>query len=142
MMLQSKSGCSLPLQIILYVEEVYSWVYFLLEMFLYIIRGSFLSYPPSSLNIELAGLFFFAVVQIIRVFIGSIGNKTERADILIWGIILLIPSIFGGVFFIRLQVYVLFADIVLNIILLVFMIIDFFLMIITIISLKKLEKIQ
>lgn len=111
MLLQSKSGCSLPLQIILYVEEVYSWVYFLLEMFLYIIRGSFLSYPPDALNLELAGLFFFAVVQIIRVFIGilnigSIGNKTERADILIWGIILLIPSIFGGVFFIRLQVYV------------------------------------
>ena len=106
-----KSGCSLPLQIILYVENVYSWVYFLLEMLLYTFRGSYLVYPPSSISLELAGLFFFGIVQLLRVYIGniyigSIGNKTERPDILIWALILLLPSIFGGIFFIRLQVYV------------------------------------
>lgn len=106
-----KPATSLPLQIVLYIEEVYSWVYFLLEGFLFIFRGKFLMYPPNALNMELAGLFFFAVVQLIRVFLGktykgSIGNKTERADILIAGLIFLIPSLFGAIFYIRLQVYV------------------------------------
>jgi hypothetical protein len=67
-----KPSSSLPLQIILYIEEVYSWVYFLLEAFLYIFRGQFLVYPPNALNMELAGLFFFGVVQLIRVFLGEI----------------------------------------------------------------------
>lgn len=66
-----KPASTLPLQVILYIEEVYSWVYFLLEGFLFIFRGNFLNYPPSALNMELAGLFFFGVVQLIRVFLGK-----------------------------------------------------------------------
>ena len=69
-MFTGKSGCSLPLQIILYVEEVYSWIYFLLEIMLYIFRGHYLVYPPSSISLELAGLFFFGVVQMFRIKIG------------------------------------------------------------------------
>lgn len=110
-MLPTRSSCSLPLQIILYIEQVYSYAYFLIEAFLYIFRGYFLSYPPSSINMELAGLFFFGIIQFIRIFIGirylgSLGNKTERSDILIWAIILIIPSLYGGIYYIRLQVYV------------------------------------
>jgi Predicted membrane protein len=110
-MKNQKPGWSLTLEIIFYVEKVYSVVYFFLEMMLYIFRGYFLTYPTSALGIELASLFFFGVIQFLRVFIGNyytgmIGNKTERSDILISSFILMIPSIFGGVFFIRLQVYV------------------------------------
>jgi transmembrane protein 216 len=110
-MYTGKPSSSLPLQIVLYIEQVYSWVYFLLEGLLYVFRGQFLAYPTHALNLELAGLFFFGVVQLTRVFLGSfqigtIGNKTERSDILVWGLILLFPSLLGGIFFIRLQVYV------------------------------------
>jgi hypothetical protein len=106
-----KPGCSLPLQIILYVEMLYSMVYYLIEAFLYIFRGYYLAYPPQALSIELAGLFFFGVTQFLRIFIGNthkggIGNKTERADILMWSLILLVPTLFGGAYFIRVQVYV------------------------------------
>jgi len=139
-MLQGQPISSLPLQIMIYFDTLYSWVYLVLSLGLFFYKGYTLTYPPNALGPEVVGLIFFIILQLFRLFIGSVGNRTETAASTLWFLLLTLPSIFASVFFIRLQTYVLVADVIINIILLFFMGLEFILSIITFLKFKSAEK--
>ncbi|CAG9311516.1 unnamed protein product [Blepharisma stoltei] len=138
-MLQGKPLSLLPLQTLIYYDILYSHLYFIVTAVLYIYKSTILTYPPNTISLECAGLAFFIFLQYFRLFIGIVGNKAEGPGVMIHFLVLTIPSIFGGVFFIALQLYVLIADRVMNIIFLIISSIEFILGIVVVIRFKKAE---
>ena len=63
-------------------------------------------YAPNAFECEMAGLVFFYLMERLRLFIGSVANKTEGATPVLWFIILLLPAIWAGIYLILLQTYV------------------------------------
>merc|ERR1712054_484548 len=76
------------------------------------------SYGSSAAGIiivvEIVLVFVVVGVDLCRIFLASRGNKTERNAALIWSLILLMFTIVGYVYFVRLQVYVLRMELYLN----------------------------
>lgn len=64
-------------QTLLYFDNLYSGWYFIIATMIYIYKGSVLVYPYNTIAPEFAGLCFFAILQYFRIFVGSMGNKSE-----------------------------------------------------------------
>lgn len=116
---------SLGLEILLYFDYWYSFAYIVLSMGLYVLKGLSLAYPPNALAPELGGLVLLAVLQWVRLGIGSVGNKRESAKTTFWSIVLMLPAGFMGVYYLYLQTYVYYADLVVSGILLIFLLGEF-----------------
>jgi len=109
-------------------------------LILYIFKGYILPFPPRSIGPEITGIFFYMIIQYIRLKIGSNGNKTETAVYLFYCTILGIPVIVSYVFYIQLQTYVLVFDVVLNATGIIFIIVETLLSIRAIINIKSHDK--
>lgn len=110
-MLQERPRASLPLQILLFLDERYLLFHFLVALMLFVYKGSTLKYHGNTLGAEIAGVFFFAAYQFSRLFLGenyagSVANKTETVKTMVWFVLLTLPAVIGGVFYIKLQTYV------------------------------------
>ncbi len=66
----------------------------------------YLLYPNNAIGIELAILTLFGIIQYIRLFLGTKGNKSESATNMLWFLILSLAVGFGQFFFLLLQTYV------------------------------------
>lgn len=140
----------LPLQILIYFDNLYSCIYFLIELSLFIYKGYTLTYPPNSVGPEIVCMFFFIALQYLRLFIGnlypgSVGNKTEAVPGMGWFLGLSVPTVLACIYYLQLQTYVyaigrLMADLIVNVLLLVFMILEILLAVIAIIKFKSAEK--
>jgi len=110
---------SLSLQIIITVDYYAQWV------FLYV-TGVLLFWKIYQFSFPL-GIFFFEVfiyvllmlVQFARLFLGSRGNKTESSTVTGLFLLVTLATVVGNVYFLRLQTYVLVAETVINIIVLI-----------------------
>mmetsp|Transcript_13727 Transcript_13727/g.25894 ORF Transcript_13727/g.25894 Transcript_13727/m.25894 type:complete len:110 (+) Transcript_13727:2140-2469(+) len=101
----------LPLQILIYFDNLYSCIYFLIELALFIYKGYTLTYPPNSIGPEIVCMFFFIALQYLRLFIGkaysgSIGNKTETVTGMAWFLGLSLPTVLACIYYLQLQTYV------------------------------------
>uniref|UniRef100_A0A7S4C6A8 Transmembrane protein 216 n=1 Tax=Chrysotila carterae TaxID=13221 RepID=A0A7S4C6A8_CHRCT len=108
---------SLPLQILFYTNGWYDVLFTLLMLVIFIWKGTWLPYGEALWGLyalEIIVLFLLGVLEYARLFLGSKGNKTERAAPLIWGLVLCIPSLVAFVYYMRLQIYVTRADVVLS----------------------------
>ena len=70
-MLQARPRASLPLQVMIYFDQLYCIFYFIIAFILYIYKGYTLTYPRNAIGAEIVGVFFFAFYQYIRLFVGS-----------------------------------------------------------------------
>ncbi len=109
--MQGRPMSSLPLQIVMYFDNIYTAIYWVLEILIYVYKGSNFLYPPHALGSEITAVSFLALLQYFRLFTGnlypgSVGNKTEGVNALVLFLVLSLPSIIGSVYFIRLQTYV------------------------------------
>ena len=102
--------------------------------------GISLPYPPHSLGIEITILALSAIIQCVRLSIGSMANKTEGSLNMLWLIILTVPTLFYLAFFIRLQTYVLVFELFTCSIGFIFQGIELILGIIMFVSFKRREK--
>eukprot|EP00033_Pygsuia_biforma_P003052 GCRY01003354.1.p1 GENE.GCRY01003354.1~~GCRY01003354.1.p1 ORF type:complete len:144 (-),score=19.92 GCRY01003354.1:203-634(-) len=105
---------SLPLQILLYFNIWFSCLYIFFSILFFIYKGHELPYPSGTIGWE---VFFVIVVfftDLLRIFQGIFGNKTEQTKPLLFFIILSVFVIFGNVYFLDQQVYVLHLDVILN----------------------------
>ena len=59
-------------------------LYFVIEALIFVYKGYGLFYPPNTIGIEIFLLFAFAFNQFSRIFIGSMGNKTEVTSYILW----------------------------------------------------------
>ena len=128
---------SLTLQMFLYFDRTYSVLFFLFELILYIYKGTELPFPPGCLAPEIIGIFFFLILQIIRLHLATIGNKTEISMYLMYSIFLSVPVIVIYVYYLRYQVYSLAFDVSLASIGLVFLGIEVIVSVIALITIRK-----
>jgi len=130
-MRQPQSGIltsSLPLQIFFHYHYYFLWLFYVLEILSFIYKSVKLPYPSSIFSWEIAALCFLFVVDFARLFLGSKGNKTQAETLLAFCLFLSIPTILGNVFFFQWQTYVVRLEYIINVIALVFSVIECVLM--------------
>ncbi|KAK9830295.1 hypothetical protein WJX72_010842 [[Myrmecia] bisecta] len=98
---------SLPLEILFYFGGWYDVLFWLLELAVFIYKGYALPYPSSNFAVEFTFIFLFLLIEPARLFLGSKGNKTERAGPLVFSMLLAAPLIAFFVYYLIRQTYVL-----------------------------------
>ena len=104
---------SLPLQILIYFNGWYCVAYFQIEALLFIYKDHHFYYPPDIMAWEASMLSMLAIMEVVRLFLASKGNKTESMRPMLWAILISFPIITGYVWFLRLQTYVMRLEIIL-----------------------------
>jgi transmembrane protein 216 len=108
---RGKGGASFPLQVFLHLSRWFSFPWFLVTLALLIYKGVNLPYPQDvALPIEIVAAFLVLVVQWIAVNVGKKGNLTESPRLMLLSIVLLVIVLFGIVYFMWLQTYVMRLD--------------------------------
>ncbi|KAM4618069.1 transmembrane protein 80 [Discoglossus pictus] len=110
---------SVPLQILLYFNVVYYVFYFLATLLMIIYKCQVFSYPDSNLALDLVLLFIMAILECVRLYLGTRGNLTETEIPLGASLVLTAGNIMLSVYFLIWETYVLRADVIINAILLV-----------------------
>ncbi|KAJ9601155.1 hypothetical protein L9F63_000675 [Diploptera punctata] len=72
-----------------------------------------LPYPTGTIISEFILLIFLSCIEALRIFLGRKGNLTERSFCVLVSIVLTIPSIFGVLYFLIWQTYVLRLEVIL-----------------------------
>ena len=111
---------SVPYQILLYINGWYFGFFWLCEALIFIFKGQTLPYPPNVLLAEVILLFIMAGLEAIRLFLGMKGNLTERVAGVVLSIVISIPALFGSIYLLIWQTYVLRVEVILNAIQLAF----------------------
>ncbi|NXI56457.1 TMM80 protein, partial [Chloroceryle aenea] len=109
---------SLPLQILLYVNGVYYTLYFAATLAIIVYKSQVFSYPDGFLAPDLTLLLVMAVLEALRLYLGSKGNLTEEEAPLGLSLVVTVGSVLASVYFLVWQTYVLRADVLLNAVLL------------------------
>ena len=131
---------SLPLQILFFFNGWYDVAFTIAMPSLYAWKGSTLPYPDElrpMLGLEVAIVFLLAIIEYARIFLGTKGNKTEQPGPLLMSLGLGVPSMIAYVYFLRLQIYVTRADLVLSAIAIAFVGLEVLLSLLTIITFAK-----
>ena len=109
-----KPRSSLSLQILLYFDWYFSVFYGVFMIILLIYKSYELPYPTAVWELEFTFLLIFWCWQMVKIFLGTKGNKTETNLTTLFFVLLCIPSILAFVFFLILQTYVLVVELILN----------------------------
>ncbi|XP_041453140.1 transmembrane protein 216-like isoform X1 [Lytechinus pictus] len=112
---------SLPLQILFYLNGWYFAFLWLCEALMYIYKGSVLPYPTENLAGEWVLIFLLVAIEYVRLFLGKKGNLTEKVVHLAVSLALSVATLFGALYLILWQTYVLRAELILNAVLLCFL---------------------
>ncbi|XP_014373264.1 transmembrane protein 80 isoform X1 [Alligator sinensis] len=110
---------SVPLQILFYLNGVYYIFYFLATLLMIIYKSQVFSYPDNFLALDLALLFIMAILEAVRLYLGTKGNLTEEEASLGVSLVITVGSAILSVYFLVWETYVLKADVIINAILLV-----------------------
>eukprot|EP00656_Telonema_subtile_P005855 TRINITY_DN1267_c0_g1_i1.p2 TRINITY_DN1267_c0_g1~~TRINITY_DN1267_c0_g1_i1.p2 ORF type:complete len:104 (+),score=25.02 TRINITY_DN1267_c0_g1_i1:237-548(+) len=97
---------SMFVEMLSYFNAYYLYLWFIFEFFIFIYKGLNLPYPQSIIAGEFIMLFLVACTDRMRLFMSSLGNKTERMGPMIAAMVLALFAVVGYAYFIRLQVYV------------------------------------
>ncbi|NXK98153.1 TMM80 protein, partial [Formicarius rufipectus] len=109
---------SLPLQILFYVNGIYSIFYFLATLAMIVYKSQVFSYPDDFLVPDLAVLFLMAILEVPRLYLGCKGNLMEEEVPLGLSLGFTVGSVVLCVYLLAWQTYILWADVVLNAVLL------------------------
>lgn len=116
---------SLYYQVILYFNNYYFLLYYIIEIFVCVLKTYKLPYPPRTAIVEwfIVGLLY--PVQRSRLALGCKGNLTDKAPPIIISSLLNISTILGTLYLNRWQTYVIYIEIIIGYIELTFEIICF-----------------
>ncbi|XP_026706112.1 transmembrane protein 80 [Athene cunicularia] len=109
---------SVPLQLLFYVNGIYYIFYFAATLAMIIYKSQVFSYPDDFLAPDLALLFIMAILEVLRLYLGSMGNLTEEEAPLGLSLVITVGSVILSVYFLLWQTYVLKADVIINAVLL------------------------
>ncbi|XP_056382989.1 transmembrane protein 80 isoform X2 [Hyla sarda] len=110
---------SVPLQILLYINVVYYVFYFVATLLMIIYKSQVFSYPDSNLALDLGLLFFMAILESVRLYLGTMGNLTEGELPLGSSLFFTVGNVMLSVYFLIWETYILRADVIINAILLI-----------------------
>ncbi|CAI2382975.1 unnamed protein product [Moneuplotes crassus] len=106
---------SLSLQMLILLDYYFSLFYGIVTCILLIYKSSALPYPPLYFGLEFIFLLLFWLWQMMKISLGSRGNRTEKNSITLLFIIFNVPSIIVFLFFMVFQTYSLIIEVVMNI---------------------------
>lgn len=107
---------SLALQVLLHINAYFNIVYFTTTLGLLIYKSFVFLYADNTFGLELTALIPFMVLEFTRFFIGHRANKMEEFQTTLYFIALTVVSLFVFLFYGLWQSYVLFVDLVICII--------------------------
>nr|XP_060625378.1 transmembrane protein 80 isoform X2 [Anolis sagrei ordinatus] len=110
---------SVPLQILFYLNGLYYIFYFFAVLLMIIYKSQVFTYPDKFLTLDLILLFIMAILETIRLYFGTKGNLTEDEAPLGFSLMITAGCIILSVYFLALQTYILRADVIINVVLLV-----------------------
>merc|ERR1712166_304255 len=88
---------SLPYELLNYFNSYYVYVWLFFEFFIFIYKGLHLPYPQSVIAGEIVMMFFVVFIDRMRIFLGSMGNKTEQLAPIIGSMILGVFSFLASI---------------------------------------------
>ena len=136
-----KPASSLGLEIMVLIHKIYLIIYNIILFLLFIFKKFvFPNYPDEDIYRDVILSIFFIFVNIIRLRLTSIGNKAEKAIILLVAVICGIVNLIGYFYFIYLQKYCTYYDLVFGVIGLVIVIIEIIFSVVAIFYIKVHEK--
>ena len=109
------SKASLGLQMSIYFDRIYSVIFFFSEIIIYIFKANFLVYPRGYLAPDIVGLFFFLILQYVKLDNANTANKTEIGTYHLYTILFSIPVILIYLYYMYHQIYCLVFDLFLSI---------------------------
>jgi len=133
MLLTVSDQSSTALHIILHVNIIYTILWFILEILLFIFKYFHLSYATNAFGLEISIVFILCLNEFLRQFFGIKGNLMLETGLLIIFIAYGLFCAIGFVFFLILQSYVQRLEILLSGIGLALILIEILLSIITLI---------
>ena len=95
-------------------HRLFTLFYFLAEIVLFVYTDNKLHYPPHSISVEIVCLIFFLIVQLVRFYLGALGNRSETSIFVLFCLIFVIVPLYTYVQFLILQTYVLKLEVILN----------------------------
>ena len=95
-------------------HRLFTLFYFLAEIVLFVYKDNKLHYPPHSITVEIVCLIFFLIVQLVRFYLGALGNRSETSIFVLFCLIFVIVPLYTYVQFLILQTYVLKLEVILN----------------------------
>ncbi|XP_007436395.2 transmembrane protein 80 [Python bivittatus] len=110
---------SVSLQILFGLGAIYYIFYFLAVLLMIIYKSHVFTYPNNLLTLDLVLLFFMALLEAIRLYFGTKGNLTEEEAPLGISLGITVGNVILSVYFLVWQTYILRADVIINVVLLV-----------------------
>ena len=95
-------------------NKVFSFIYFVSEIALFIYKDVNLYYPPHTISVEITCLVFFLIVQLVRFYLGALGNRSETSIYVMFCLVFIIVPLYTFLHFLHLQTYVLYIETILN----------------------------
>ena len=131
---------SIALELFIFVHKIYMYIYNIVLLGLYMFKKYAFDYPYKIIIPEVIIAIIALIINIFRLRLSSIGNKTERALILLIAIFLGILNLLGYIYFMYLQRYVTYFDLVFSIVGLVITFLEIFFSLWTMFNIKVHEK--
>ena len=107
---------SIALEIFIFIHKIYIYIYNIVNLGLFIFKRFAFSYNYKYIIPEVFFAIIFLLINIFRLRLTSIGNKTERALILLFAVLLGVIILVGYIYFMWLQIYVTYFDLIFSVI--------------------------
>jgi len=104
-------------QILMEFHQVYSILYFIIEILIFIYKAFNFVYPDKNNHIivlEIIALVFYLFIQFGRFYFGSLGNRAEASTFVLMCIIFSFGIVYSYIHYLCLQTYVLRIEIITN----------------------------
>ena len=131
---------SLGLELIVFIHKIYLYIYNIILLGLFMSKRYAFDYPNKTIIYEVIIGIVALIINIFRLRLISVGNKTERALILLFALILGIVNFVGYIFFAVIQKYRTYFDVVFSSIGLVLTFLEIVFCIYTMFNIKVHEK--
>ena len=131
---------SLGLELMVFIHKIYLYIYNIILLGLFMFKRYAFDYPNKTIIYEVIIGIVALIVNIFRLRLISVGNKTERALILLFALILGIVNFVGYIFFAVIQKYRTYFDVVFSSIGLVLTFLEIVFCIYTMFNIKVHEK--
>ena len=131
---------SIALELFLFIHKIYMYIYYIVLLGLFIFKRYAFDYDYTRIIPDVIIGIVALILNIIRLRLTSIGNKTERALILLIAIVLGVINFLFYIYFMWLQKYVTYFDVVFSAVGLIITFIEIFFSFYTIFNIKVHEK--
>lgn len=103
---------SLALELFVFIHRIYLYIYNICLLGLFMFKRYAFDYPNKIIIYEVIIGILALIINIFRLRLISVGNKTERALILFFAFLIGIINIVGYIYFMWIQRYVTYFDLV------------------------------